>query len=198
MNNIKQLLKDDILNLENLLLKKGILLNLKSDEIVFILNVIPILKNNKTTEKKIYKKLIIKKTELENYLTNLLKNKYIKTSFKKLEDNVIFDFSPLWERLFKYYDIPDENASFEEKCRWFLDVLSFENDSIIIETFKKWTEERDFKHIVELVNKIQLSELKNISWNSFISIHDKLFEKKTKNNKNILKEIINLNWLEEE
>ncbi|BDV02294.1 MAG: hypothetical protein HPAVJP_1830 [Candidatus Hepatoplasma vulgare] len=194
--NTEQLLIDGVLNLESLLLKKSNHLKLEAEEIIFILKIIPILKKNKITEKEIYKKLIIKKKDLDTYLSSLLKNKYVKTFFRKSEDNVIFDFFPLWEKLLQFYQTPTEDSTFEEKSKWFLNMLDFENDSYILETLSKWINEKDFKHIVDLVSKVQLSELKNISWNSFVTIHDKLFEKNTKNNKNTLKEIINLNWLE--
>lgn len=196
MLNTKKLLKDNIINREKLLLSKSTFIDLDSEEVLFLLKIIPFLEDDSITFEKIINNTPISKSIIDNVLSNLLSKRYVKSFFKKEEKQVIFNFTLLWEKLLDFYNIPNENSSFDDKVDWFINILNFKKEQMIVDKLQDWINQKDWKHLVSLINKIKASELDKISWNSFVNIHDQIFEKNSNFTEESLKEIISFNWLE--
>lgn len=192
MPNIKELLKDNLINKDELIIKRYSYLNLDKSQAKFVSK---IFKNKKLD----YSQLTIEEISLslsvdyetaETIVLTLVTNGYIKLI--NLEEEIKFNFEPLIYKLIKTYSSPKSKDNIDEKINWIKRKVSFELTNNNIQELIKISNE-NWDSVLLITNKI--SESKEQNWPLFISLYNTYINKNIEKS-NQIKSILDTNWLE--
>ncbi|BDU67477.1 MAG: hypothetical protein TYPL_1300 [Candidatus Tyloplasma litorale] len=191
---LESLLKDNLINKSELILKKYKNLNIVYAEAKFLSKMFVDKNQNfsNLTIEKICELLDVSNKTAEKIVHCLLKKNFIK--YRQINNTSYFDFEFLIEKLLNSYLPPEENSKISQKITWIdseLDIeLTKENK---MELQKIISNNDNWKQIVKIINKI--SEIKDKDW-SMVSAAISSFNSNFEFNSDKYKEILDSNWLE--
>lgn len=193
MANIKELLRDDLLNKEQLILKRYKFLGLDEIQARFLSKIYADKNIDPTslTMDDISKVFGVDKTTAETIMQELVST--ICVSVKSDDNGMSFDFEILINRLVKTYFSPHESEDVETKLFWSINKIGFELTQENINDLKKMINSEDWNKLSTVIERT--SENDDGNWPLFISLWNSLTVKDSQKNDH-LKNVLDRNWLE--
>lgn len=194
MNEFYKLIKDDVLDKEKLVKKRYHFLNIDKIKADYISKIYSF-KNvdlSCLSLKKIGELLSMPIEPVESLTKELIEKNLI--SIKNIENEFVFDFNLLINKLIGSYIAPNENKAIEEKMNWVINSLEFELTDTNKKDLRLIIEEKGWNDLMLVINK--LITLDNQSWHQLISMYEAIGIKEKKKSDEV-KDILTKNWLEE-
>lgn len=193
MTEFIRMIQDDILDKEQLVLKRHHFLEIDKIQAQYIAKLFSNkeLKYSCLNLDDIANELAIPKPAVETLVKGLVNNGNI--SVENIDGKLTFNFDKLINRLIESYITPKNSESTEFKLNWAIKTLKFELTEKNIEELNMIIEESGWNNLAVVINKI--STIKEPSYSQLISMYETLGAKENTDSQQ-LKDIMDLNWLE--
>lgn len=188
-----RMIQDDIVDKEQLVLKRFRFLNIDKIQAQYIAKLFSNkeLKYYDLSLEDICNELSIPKQAGETLVKGLVKDGIILIQSK--DGNITFNFEPLINKLIESYITPNDSETTDVKLDWAVKTLKFELTPKNIEELKLFIDENGWTNLSIVINKI--STIENPSYSQLISMYETIGARETTDSQQ-LKELMDLNWLE--
>lgn len=190
---INKFLKDEIIDLKKLLVKKYKTIGLSEKQVVLLLNIIDLNESNKITINSISKKTNLSRMETEDLVGELIKSKLIKV--KHTKNGLVFNYSSMFENLLSLYYPPEDFDSVESKVSWIANQLKINITPSSSKYLTDWINNGGWSRLLSIVEEITKLQITNINFLTLKKLYLSEQKEKSASVKN-LKEILDINWLE--
>ena len=193
MSDIKKIIKDEIINKEKLVLKRYMFLNIDENQAMFISKVFrnENLRTDELSIEELSKIFGTTNETSEKIIKSLIVDGWIKVFY--IEKNMKFDFSSIIKTLVESYVFPNKDTSIDKKIIWIKNTLNININKSNENKLKELIRNGEWNKIIIVSKKI--SNLNDQSWPLFESLYNSITLKES-NEKNEIKELMDINWLE--
>ncbi len=193
MNEFSLLIKDNVLDKEQLVLKRSTFVNIDKVQVPFLAKLFTKkeLNFNKLTLKEIADNIAIP-TDAAEALTKELVGKGL-VGIKSKDGEFKFNFNTLINKLIESYVAPEHSSTPEEKLNWAVKTINFELTEANLDDLKLIIKENGWENLKIAITK--LISIEGQTWHQLISMYESLGVKETTDT-NELKLILDKNWLE--
>lgn len=193
MNEFALLIKDNVLDKEQLVLKRSEFLNIGKVQILFLSKLFTKkdLNFSRLTLKEVADNMSISNQAAESLTKELVVKGLVK--IKSKDGEFKFNFNTLINKLIESYIAPNNSSNQDEKLNWAIKTISFKLTTSNIEDLKLIIKENGWENLKIAITK--LISMEGQTWHQLISMYESLGVKES-TDINELKLILNKNWLE--
>lgn len=193
MNEFTLLIKDNVLDKEQLVLKRSSFLNIDPVQSQYIAKLFANkeLNFNKLSLKEISDTASIPVNAAEALTKDLIKTGLV--GIKKEEENFFFDYNVLISKIIESYIAPTNDSTEEEKYNWTVKTINFELTDSNKSDLRLIIKENGWDNLKIAITKIMAID--GQTWHQLMSMYEALGVKETTDSQE-LKAILDQNWLE--